>query len=186
MPCYPHSPRNIMLGVIDDTIFKQFEKAELNLPSPRKELEDGRIIYVSRPLEMPETPGLPVLCDFGSAAWGEETHTGNVQPKLYRSPEIWDLFEGGHLFDARDPEHDAYRTRAHLCEMITLMGPPPPEFLARSTLRSKFFTEQGEFINAGLEVLPRMSLAEVETTLEAENDTSRHSERIARGQVVKE
>jgi serine/threonine-protein kinase SRPK3 len=44
------------------------------------------------------------------------------------------------LFTGRDPEHDTYRGRAHLSEMIALLGPPPPSLLARAHLRSKFFS----------------------------------------------
>ncbi|KAG6835546.1 hypothetical protein H0H93_000321 [Arthromyces matolae] len=146
------SPSNIMIAVIDDAIFKKFEQAELDSPTPRKELDDGRIIYISRPLEIPDHVGFPVLCDFGSAVWGEEVQTDDVQPNIYRSPEVilgipwsyeidiwnvgclvWDLFEGTNLFSGIDPELDVYRGRAHLAEMIKLMGPPPPEFVARGS-----------------------------------------------------
>jgi serine/threonine-protein kinase SRPK3 len=78
---------NIMFGVEDATVFEKFEQAELEHPTPRKE-NDGRIIYLSRDLEMPSNLGLPVLCDFGSAVWGEEEHEEDVQPDVYRSPEV--------------------------------------------------------------------------------------------------
>lgn len=42
-----------------------------------------------------------------------------------------------------DPEHDTYRSRAHLAEIIALLGPPPPGLVARGSLRSGFFSEQG-------------------------------------------
>jgi hypothetical protein len=58
--------------------------------------------------------------------------------------QVWDAFEGENLFTGRDPEHNAYRGRAHLAEMIALLGPPPPGLLARANLRSKFFDEEGE------------------------------------------
>ena len=48
------------------------------------------------------------------------------------------------MFTGRDPEHDSYRGRAHLSEMIALLGPPPPSLLARANLRSKFFSDEGE------------------------------------------
>ncbi|KAG6847351.1 hypothetical protein H0H93_008707 [Arthromyces matolae] len=177
------SASNLMLGVADDTIFQKFEQAELESPIARKILDDERIIYLSRPLEIPAIVGFPVLCDFGSAFYGDKPHTDDVQPDVYRSPEVildvpwsyeidiwnvgclvWDIFEGTHLFHGVDPEHGVYRGRAHISEMIALMGPPPPEFLAKGSLRSKFFDEQGEF-NAGIEIPPRISLAELETTL---------------------
>ena len=58
--------------------------------------------------------------------------------------QIWDVLEGGHLFHGTDPEHDTYRSRAHLAEMIALLGPPPPGLVARGSLRFKFFSEQGQ------------------------------------------
>lgn len=58
--------------------------------------------------------------------------------------QVWDAFEGGHLFTGRDPELHVYRGRAHLAEIIALLGPPPPSLLARANLRSKFFNEEGE------------------------------------------
>lgn len=58
--------------------------------------------------------------------------------------EIWDIFEGCLLFRGTDPELGVYRGRAHLAEMIALLGPPTPEFLNRGKLRSKFFSESGE------------------------------------------
>lgn len=48
------------------------------------------------------------------------------------------------MFTGHDPEHQAYRGRAHLSEMIALLGPPPPGLLARANLKSKFFSESGE------------------------------------------
>lgn len=174
-----------MFGIEDPTVFEKFEQAELEHPTPRKEI-DGRVIYLSRELDIPKILGPPVLCDFGSAAWGEERHEEDVQPDVYRSPEVilkvpwsyeidiwnagcmvgnneaqcrfylvcqpmtdvkvqvWDLFEGGHMFYGTDPELNVYRSRAHLAEIIALLGPPPREFVARGLLRSKFFSEQGQ------------------------------------------
>ncbi|EKM75280.1 hypothetical protein AGABI1DRAFT_103042 [Agaricus bisporus var. burnettii JB137-S8] len=181
---------NIMFGIEDTTVLEKFEQVELEHPTPRKEI-DGRIIYLSRKLDIPTGQGfgLPVLCDFGSAAWGEEKHEEDVQPDVYRSPEVilgvpwsyevdiwnvgcmvWDLFEGGHLFYGNDPEHGTYRGRAHLAEIISLLGPPPPGFVAQGTLRSKFFSEQGEF-QAGIEIPPHVSLEQLETNLQGSDKT---------------
>ncbi|KAJ6136096.1 hypothetical protein N7512_001256 [Penicillium capsulatum] len=55
---------NIMFGIADDTVFRDFEIDELQNPCPRKEL-DGRTIYTSRELRMPKNLGAPILCDFG-------------------------------------------------------------------------------------------------------------------------
>jgi serine/threonine-protein kinase SRPK3 len=47
------------------------------------------------------------------------------------------------MFYGTDPEHHSYRGRAHLAEIIALLGPPPPELLARGQLKTKFFSEDG-------------------------------------------
>lgn len=77
-----------MFGIGDNIVFTEFEEAEMQKPSPRKEDADGRIVYVSRELEMPKEWGAPVLCDFGSAVIGSETHLEDVQPNIYRAPEV--------------------------------------------------------------------------------------------------
>lgn len=77
-----------MFKLADDLVFAKFEEDELQNPSPRKEL-DGRAIYLSRDLEMiPGKLDAPVLCDFGSAMLGGIEHTEDVQPDIYRAPEV--------------------------------------------------------------------------------------------------
>ncbi|KAM0425547.1 hypothetical protein ACHAPT_009339 [Fusarium lateritium] len=151
---------NIMFGIEDDSVFRAFEGQEQLDPSPRK-LVDGRAIYMSRELQMPKQWGAPVLCDFGSAVAGDTEHLEDIQPDIYRAPEvileapwsyqadiwntgcmIWDLFEGGHLFTGHDPEFQTYRSRAHLAEMIALLGQPPQALLHRGKSSHKFFTEK--------------------------------------------
>ncbi|WAO89789.1 Protein kinase domain-containing protein [Fusarium falciforme] len=136
---------------------------------------------------MPNTWGAPVLCDFGSAVTGDIEHTEDIQPDIYRAPEvileapwpyevdiwntscmIWDLFEGGHLFTGRDPEYQTYRSRAHPAEMIALLGQPPQALLQSGKSRHKFFTDQGDFCTDIL-LLDRISLKEKETSLEGES-----------------
>ncbi|TFK24551.1 kinase domain protein [Coprinopsis marcescibilis] len=177
------SAANVMFGIDDPSVFEKFEQAEIETPTARKELED-RIIYSSRSLETPHRLGLPVLSDFGAYMSGKELHTSDVQPDIYRSPEvilqvpwsyeidIWnvgcmilDIFEDRHLFYGTDPEHGVYRSRAHLAEMIALLGPPPPTLLERASARAKFFNGQGVF-NAGIEVPPRFTLDQLVTGVE--------------------
>lgn len=78
---------NIMFGLHDDSVFESFEQEELKDPSPRKVL-DGRTIYISRDLKSPKEWGAAVLCDFGSAVYGDEEHTEDIQPETYRAPEV--------------------------------------------------------------------------------------------------
>jgi serine/threonine-protein kinase SRPK3 len=80
---------NIMLGIDDDSVFSDFEEEELQDPVPRKEVDiDGRMIYMSRDLRMPNNMDAPVLCDFGSAMLGAQHHSEFVQPNIYRAPEV--------------------------------------------------------------------------------------------------
>jgi serine/threonine-protein kinase SRPK3 len=47
------------------------------------------------------------------------------------------------MFYGTDPEHHTYRLRAHLAEIIALLGPPSPDFIARGKLKAKFFSKEG-------------------------------------------
>ncbi|KAJ5102305.1 hypothetical protein NUU61_004527 [Penicillium alfredii] len=156
---------NIMFGINDESVFTDFEENELQRPVPRKEVDtDGRTIYMSQELKVPKQVGAPVLCDFGSAVFGNQYHTIFIQPKIYRAPEvilgvpwtysadiwnvgcmIWDIYEGGSLFTGQDPTFETYRSRAHLAEMINLLGPPPPSLLTQGELRDKFFSSEGKY-----------------------------------------
>jgi serine/threonine-protein kinase SRPK3 len=153
---------NILLEANED-VLTTFEEAELKEPCPRKELK-GRTIYVSRELSIPESWDAPILSDFGSTTRldDEAEHRDDIQPNVYRSPEVimdipwsysvdiwnvgcmvWDTLDGRHLFTGYDPEAKTYWGRAHLAEMIALLGPPPSDLLARANLRSKFFSDSG-------------------------------------------
>jgi serine/threonine protein kinase len=77
-----------MFGIEDDSVFSAFEEQELRDPSPRKVVDGERTIYMSRELRMPKNWGAPVLCDFGSAVVGDREHSEDVQPDIYRAPEV--------------------------------------------------------------------------------------------------
>ncbi|KAG6188441.1 hypothetical protein E4U10_005257 [Claviceps purpurea] len=81
---------------------------------------------------------------------------------------IWETFQGDNLFTGHDPELKTYRGRAHLAEMIALLGPPPPSLLARANLRSKFFSDAGEFC-AGIPIPEPRPLEQRETSLKGED-----------------
>ncbi|KAL9609834.1 MAG: hypothetical protein Q9167_005422 [Letrouitia subvulpina] len=155
---------NILLGIEDKSIIQKFIKAEQEHPSARKEVQ-GYPVYASRAFESPsgKSIGEPLLSDFGSAVSGEVEHDEDVQPNVYRAPEmclkapwsysidiwnvgclIWDLFEGKHLFSGRDPKERRYMTRAHLAEMVALMGTPPPELLRKGKRAAEFFDENSK------------------------------------------
>lgn len=78
-------PKNILLGVLDDSAFARFEKDEREYPMPRKELL-SRTVYMSRP--MPLTKGAPLLCDLSEARFGDAQNTDLVMPDVYRAPEV--------------------------------------------------------------------------------------------------
>jgi serine/threonine-protein kinase SRPK3 len=76
-----------MFGITDFSVFADFEEEEIHNPCPRKEVE-GRTIYTSRAIKSPGQIGPPVLCDFGSAVFGDSEHLDCVQPNVYRAPEV--------------------------------------------------------------------------------------------------
>ncbi|KXJ85936.1 serine threonine protein kinase, CMGC group, partial [Microdochium bolleyi] len=177
---------NIMFSIEDESVFETFEQAELDNPSPRKEV-DGRTIYTCRELPRPRRYGVPMLCDFGSAVPGDEEHSEDCQPAVYRAPEVileapwgykidiwnagcmvWDIFQGFHLFSGYDPEHETYRSRAHLSEMIALLGPPPLSVLSQGRDTSKYFTNTGDF-SADISIPKPTKLGDIEYRLEGES-----------------
>lgn len=118
---------------------------------------------MSRRFGLPNDWGRIVLSDFGCAVRGDVKRNHDAQPNLYRSPEvmiqapwsypadiwnvgamIWDVFQGGHLFYGQDPTGKGYTTRAHLAEIIGLLGPPPLDLLERGIRGKEFFSEAGQ------------------------------------------
>jgi serine/threonine-protein kinase SRPK3 len=80
---------NVILGLEDKGILEDFERDEWQEPSARK-VDGDRVIYQSRQLRLPNDKkyGRPILCDFGEARFGEEYYEGDIQPFLYRAPEV--------------------------------------------------------------------------------------------------
>ncbi|PWY95934.1 kinase domain protein [Aspergillus sclerotioniger CBS 115572] len=158
------SSDNILQEIEDNEILEALTRDELETPSPRK-LVDGVPVYASRRFGLPRTFGRVVLSDFGSAVRGDERRNHGAQPYVYRSPEvmlktdssypvdiwnvgvmIWDLFEGKHMFYRNDPDGKGYSTRAHLAEVIVMLGPPPVDLLRRGKRSWEFFTEDGMWV----------------------------------------
>jgi len=108
---------------------------------------------------------------------------------LKLASQIWDIFEGESLFTGHDPEFRTYRSRAHLAEMISLLGPPPLSLLAQGKLSHTFFSDEGkptfflsgecrypltlsDFLGdfcAGISLQDRIPLEQRETTLEGQD-----------------
>lgn len=49
------------------------------------------------------------------------------------------------MFSGQDPIEKKYLTRAHLAELVGMLGPPPLDLLRRGTRSSEFFAEDGKF-----------------------------------------
>lgn len=78
---------NILSEIEDECILAEFEAAEVNSPSAKVTRHD-RTIYASRMLDLLKTFGLPVLCDFGVARFGDEVNNEDIQLEVYRAPEV--------------------------------------------------------------------------------------------------
>ncbi|EER39562.1 protein kinase [Histoplasma capsulatum var. duboisii H88] len=154
------SSNNLLQGVHDDSILAQLEQEEIDHPSARKSLENDRAIYTSRP--MPICTGFPVLCDLGEARIGSGKHRGDIMPGIYRAPEVilgmewdrkvdiwsiglmtWDIFEGGRLFIAR--KDGILDDEQHLAEIVSLLGPPPLEFIKGNSKCLEYWDEEGNW-----------------------------------------
>ena len=48
------------------------------------------------------------------------------------------------MFYGRDPKEGKYMTRAHLADMIALLGPPPVELLKAGKRSTEFFNQEGK------------------------------------------
>lgn len=47
------------------------------------------------------------------------------------------------MFYGNDPDGKGYSTRAHLAEVVGMLGPPPLDLLERGKRSQEFFTEDG-------------------------------------------
>ncbi|KAM0098671.1 hypothetical protein ACP6JE_006772 [Aspergillus fumigatus] len=139
---------NILLALRNPSILDSVAQDEMNNPSPRKQLDD-RDIYLSRnywglsPAEL----GRSVITDFGLAVRGDGAPNSHpIQPEEYRAPEIWDLFYGRGPFDTPpNARGSGSADEAHLGQIISLLGPPPPDLLSRGNDTSRYFDAKGQF-----------------------------------------
>lgn len=60
--------------------------------------------------------------------------------------QIWDLFEGHHLFNDIFDEKGKHDPFKHLSMMIALIGQPPTEFLKRSETTEQCFGSDGKHV----------------------------------------
>ncbi|CDM30831.1 Protein kinase-like domain [Penicillium roqueforti FM164] len=97
---------------------------------------------------------------------------GDILRQKYQAPEVmlkaewsyridiwndgvmaWDLFEGKDLFNGDDPDRKGYSTRAHLAEVIAILGPPPLTLIRRGTRSPEFFSEDDASLHKSEEFL---------------------------------
>ena len=76
-----------MIHYRSNDAFRKVEQAEFDHPVPRKE-QESRTVHRSRLLPWSDSWGLPILCDFGEARFGQDSYVGQVQPHAYRAPEV--------------------------------------------------------------------------------------------------
>ncbi|KAL5366226.1 kinase-like protein [Aspergillus floccosus] len=176
--------KNIMMAIEDTSILAHFEEEETSNPSPRI-IAGDRVIYASRKLRKTKQHGRPTLCDFGQARLGSNTYSGEIQPYIYRAPEVllrmpWnekvDIWNVGvldmdslakrHLFYARDSEKK-HSDGHHLAEMVAIMGLPPQELIQNSAYATDFIDGEGNW--RGTIEIPPISLEKLEGNLQGES-----------------
>lgn len=89
-----------MLGVEDESVFTDYEQAEKSSPSQSKNVSQSRRLYASRPFRSSHNHayGPPVLCDFGEARIVIHHAHVEIQPEIYKAPEV--LMETGWTHSA--------------------------------------------------------------------------------------
>ena len=116
---------NIMLGIEDESVFIDYEQAEHSNPSQSKHISQTRRIYASRPFRSPHdyAYGPPVLCDFGEARIGIDHAHEEIQPEIYKAPEV--LMETGWTHSA-----DIWNAACLVCSSLISV------FITNADLRS--------------------------------------------------
>lgn len=78
---------NVLHELKEESLFERFTQAEMQNPSRRKIVNDMPV-YASRHFDRQMLHGHAVLGDVDSAVSGEKTWNHDVQPNVYRSPEV--------------------------------------------------------------------------------------------------
>lgn len=80
---------NISLRIENTSIIQKFIEAKQEHPSPRKEVQ-RYTVYASKAFDSPsgKSIGELFLSDFRSAVSGDVEHKEDVQPNVYRAPEV--------------------------------------------------------------------------------------------------
>lgn len=67
--------------------------------------------------------------------------------------QIWDLFEGKHMFHGNDSDWKEYITHAHLTEVIDILGLSLLDMLKCGKWSLEFFTEDGMYYLSSSEII---------------------------------
>ncbi|KAL4903206.1 hypothetical protein BDW74DRAFT_169111 [Aspergillus multicolor] len=131
---------NIMVDFEDFAILGDFLNSTVNEPVPCKVDSNSRLVYHSCTDFGPLTKvmNIPQFVDFGSAldhyrapevilgcGWSMSADTWNM------GVLVWDFIQGRELFQHIYNKDGTYNLRAHIAEIIGLLGPPPPETIAK-------------------------------------------------------
>ncbi|KAK2590721.1 hypothetical protein QQS21_011592 [Conoideocrella luteorostrata] len=144
---------NLLIGIVDKSVFSAVEENEIQKPSPRKVIDDT-VIQASQ--YMLGGKGPLILCDLGQARIVSDSseQRGNAMPMPYRAPEVilnmlwgksvdawstgllaWDLLKGESLFKVYSHESKELNYAHHLAAITALIGPPPPELVQTAKSR---------------------------------------------------
>jgi len=102
------------------------------------------------------------VADLGNACWVDKHFSDDIQTRQYRSPEtiigggydtsadvwslacmIFELVTGDYLFDPKASE-EYPRDEDHLALFVELLGPMPPQVIARGRRSMTYFNRRGE------------------------------------------
>lgn len=90
-----------MLEIEDLSVLSAFEENERTNPAPEKVIDAERSIYASRKFRHPKghSFGPLVLCDLGEVRIGSSIPYTDIQPDLYKAPEILFLLDWDQSVD---------------------------------------------------------------------------------------
>lgn len=92
-------------------------------------IDGDAIVYESRAFGLPKVFGLPILGDFGEARDGRKDHDADIQPEMYRAPEV--ILEHNWTYSV------------DIWNLGVMVVPPPPSPPPRIRATLELFANQG-------------------------------------------